>query len=891
MADKLELLMEADRRGILPAEKRRLLDEARTRGLLPGSDPTNVPQLTPDTPAGGNVNSFREIFDPSAQAPNIAARKAADAKRAADLKATRDKALGHMPGVDYDTGLSFMDRLNFSRMDNDEERKNYLGSAYGAENVRQDSRGRFYVAQGDKQTAVFGDNKLTNAGAELLSQATPLTLGSAAAYGASPFGPLASVLAFGAGAGGGKLIDEGLKSFYGLQAKTPAQTRDAVGKEIVYGMAGEGAGKGIQAAAGRLTRGPLPRALSGATDESDRMTALSLRGGAAPPIKSALPDAKTAQYHESVSYKLAGPQGDKARQEFIDEEIKNILRASGVPENKVGEAFESVINPQSRVSTREMGEDIKRGVTAYAETLEKSATKELEGVSSLVEAQKRQLDALIASRKGSADLGLDVADNIASARKDFSTSMSKVYNRVDRIVGDDALVPTAFVKREAQKVLDSLPKNAQGEPIVSDPRVVKVLTDLKGLGDNISFGDAQKIRSTLGEFAELKDLVPGVSKKQYGDLQRSVDLAFKSATADPRAAQAKRLLDAADGAYRDGLAKFKDSVINKLVQDAKTGIPPDPSVIAREVTATGYTRRAEEIKKLVGKDAWDRVAAADYETMLRQATRTTETGEQVGGKSLINILRQRGPMLDTVYGPTKAKELREYAQRLAAKDGAISSEALASGDFKKAVQSWEKAQGEFSTFMKENYLSTLADPKKMPDDALKWIVQPGQEQRLKQAVEFFGDGSPQVNAIRQSALMELLARSVDTSATGTGRRVAGSGIDDALRQYTTAQQEMLFPNGLADDLRLVAKEAKFLFPKFEDDMAGGLHAGAVKAGMPWTLPIYAYNVGMGWILSRPETVRALALGIQGDSKMRAVARQTMDALFRSASLSAVGDTP
>lgn len=49
MADKTELLLEAERRGILPADKKPLLDEARRRGLIPGggassSAPTPAPQ-------------------------------------------------------------------------------------------------------------------------------------------------------------------------------------------------------------------------------------------------------------------------------------------------------------------------------------------------------------------------------------------------------------------------------------------------------------------------------------------------------------------------------------------------------------------------------------------------------------------------------------------------------------------------------------------------------------------------------------------------------------------------------------------------------------------------------------------------------------------------------
>lgn len=48
MSDRVELLLEAERRGILPADKQPLLEEARTRGLLPASTPTPTPSEPPN---------------------------------------------------------------------------------------------------------------------------------------------------------------------------------------------------------------------------------------------------------------------------------------------------------------------------------------------------------------------------------------------------------------------------------------------------------------------------------------------------------------------------------------------------------------------------------------------------------------------------------------------------------------------------------------------------------------------------------------------------------------------------------------------------------------------------------------------------------------------------
>jgi hypothetical protein len=56
MASKLELMLEAERRGILPEDKKALLTEARSRGLIPGIE-TETPKK-PDNPALDNMNAY-----------------------------------------------------------------------------------------------------------------------------------------------------------------------------------------------------------------------------------------------------------------------------------------------------------------------------------------------------------------------------------------------------------------------------------------------------------------------------------------------------------------------------------------------------------------------------------------------------------------------------------------------------------------------------------------------------------------------------------------------------------------------------------------------------------------------------------------------------------------
>src|SRR3546814_11467017 len=71
MADKIALLLEAERRGILPPEKVALLAEARKRGLVPGGQkaPADFSGVTAATDTTANsfmdraINGGRQFID------------------------------------------------------------------------------------------------------------------------------------------------------------------------------------------------------------------------------------------------------------------------------------------------------------------------------------------------------------------------------------------------------------------------------------------------------------------------------------------------------------------------------------------------------------------------------------------------------------------------------------------------------------------------------------------------------------------------------------------------------------------------------------------------------------------------------------------------------------
>ena len=113
MADpsQTELLNEAYSRGILPPEKKALYEEAQKRGLLKSAPSDSEPSESGiDTAARKGPQLIGEVISGSANNMEDRLQKAREALAVSE---------GKDPTVDYDTGLSFMDRIFLKRADND----------------------------------------------------------------------------------------------------------------------------------------------------------------------------------------------------------------------------------------------------------------------------------------------------------------------------------------------------------------------------------------------------------------------------------------------------------------------------------------------------------------------------------------------------------------------------------------------------------------------------------------------------------------------------------------------------------------------------------------------------------------------------------------------------
>ncbi len=832
---------------------------------------------------------------------------------------------GHLPDVDYDTGTGFNDRMSMSMMDNDAERRAYLSDRYGPKNVMQDPAGEFYIVKNGKKIAPAAGSVVSGMAADVLGHGDELAFMAQGARVGAEAGIPGAIIGAMVGELGGKSIEEVEKRAQGYLRKSPDQEAKELRNSAIIAGLGEGVATPLVGGISRVLEGKVPSVISGATPETKRLTEQTLAMGGVPPVKSALPEMKATQFHQALGEKLTGNQLEHRNVAAIEGEMKNILKSSGMPEDKIPDAMKSVLNTSEAPSYSALGDTIKEHAVKYQEQLTKN-------VNELTASMNKHLDErfvdlnkqMKATNAGDPAFSQKVAEGIAQNRKEFSEDAQKIYGQIDNLVGDAKVVPMAPIKQIAKKIYDDLPKTeaveggttrvrvetpngyhikeettpgSGGTPIFGDPRILKALADIQKAPDKVSFADAQRIRSSLGDLGRMEDLTPGVSEKDFNDMREAVDRAFNLST-EGQTPQAVALLRKADDFYREGIRKFEDARINQLVAGMRTGIYPDSSKIVSMIFQKGQAQRATEVMKMLPEEMRNKVRGEFGTDLMTQAADKT-TG-MVSGSSLSRVLAGKHDLLEAAFGPKTTKDIELYARQLATRDEKIPLNALDKDRISESIRAAQKAQESLDKFMDDNYLSELAKPSMAPEAVYKHLVQPGKETELARAIQFFGNNSPQVKQLQQTALVDLLHKAVIPTESGAGMTIGGDALEGALSKYTAKQKALMFPGGLDKDLETIAENAKFLFPPKGSDMAAGLAAGAIKMAVPFGrlvsagLPgsaatAYGYGALWNYILSRPQTIRYLALGLEQGGPAKKVAMETLRGIVRAGALGMIPD--
>lgn len=800
------------------------------------------------------------------------------AREAAPRAENRIKELGRLlsgrdPDVDYATGAPWNVQIALARSDNPEEAAAMLKRRVGEGNYGQDSRGNWWVMQDGKKVAVRPSGGLGASFGNFAvdTMATSPTLAGAISGGAAGGmmgGPPGAMLGAVGGAILGKGSSEVEKGAEGGLHKTVGEEVGTLGQEGLVNGVLEGVGP-----MAKRTLGPVARKatdwIAHTTDESKAATGRLVTGGARPPMMSVGPGLKSIQYGQRLRNLLLGDPYEDRNTAYAVRRGVEILEDSGVPPQEIEDVMGAILNQDARFSAGPVNE-------AMTEATQRRFGEMRAEQESATARAREQLDRsekmLRTYAEGqSSRLGEDVAGAISAARGQFARDMGRAYAAIDQMAGNERVIPITSYRNEARALRMVVPESDL-------PPLLKQLAespeDVK-----LTFAEAHELRTLVRDMASRAhtNLTPGprirALMERQGEAEEALESFAEHADNLPmeQAAEGAGLpkevleaLDRTDAAYREGIAKFKNLRVNQLVKDARDGIFPDPNVVARLILAPGHLEQTRTILAMLPQEMRDQVARADAFNLVTEAT-NPKTGKIDGG-DLRRMLSNpsRAAVMDQVYPPELLARVRQYADELAALDGQLDVriiKSFSSKDIEQALRTSIQRAEDIDNFAKTNVMRALVSPDPQTvDRAAEALLSGGNEQQLMAARQFFGEQSREWQQVRTYALQKVLHQAI-VETPSLSKSVEGKSIDEAMRRWTPAEQAVLFPSGLQEDLRLLAKDMKFLFPQDMRDTGTSLAAAAtLKRGPlhPRTWPTYTYRALQGWIAAHPAVLHYLA---------------------------------
>lgn len=769
------------------------------------------------------------------------------------------------PEIDYLTGAPLNVRVQLSRASNPKEAELALGQIYPKGKFGQDQRGEWWVDQGGKRTSVMPkslQNKWSagpeNLLATTIAGASPMAGALGGAMVGAPAGPLGMAAGAAVGAAGGKGMDDMMKWAQGKFDQKPKEVMSDLATEAALAGVFQGAGPALKGL-GKGAQGLIQK-MADVTPETRAMSGELVSRGATPPVGSFAPGGTSLEYKRKMRNILYGENPrEGANIDYLTKEVRRIFSLEGVPHPEIDKIIEQVYDKTSKPSARATGEALVKRADDIHSTLTGAYTRARGEAEDLLKSSEKTFRA--AADVKDPLLAQHVGDAIVADRRAFGQKMSDVYKTVDRMTGDMPVVGTAGIRAAAKDLMQVLPPTAV-PPIIKDWAG-------KQAKQAITFEQAHALRSTFREMADVSGLGPlGQRVGQAQRLAKAVDEAIQSPTS-PVGETAAKALRAADADYAKGIAKYHDATLNKLVKDVKSGLLPEPHVTAQTVMRPDNINAARQVLQILPPEVRQKVITADMRNIMEAASTLDRNGQAtLEADKFLKLLNDRKELMDATYSRPVAEMLRNHARDLARFEGRIELPNMGppTAVAQKLQQATEAMQAA-DHFVKQNPLGALVKGTDLQvDRAVKMLTRPDNEAQLERAVRTLGADSPEVKALQKYVLTKMFSKAIESRSSLT-KTISGNKIESALAKYTPNQLALLFPNGVDKDVRLLAKEAKFLFPDSAKDMGTSLAASEIEAHL-WFDPrsVYAYvkYALVGYIADHPRLLRFMTNEIRKD---------------------------
>ena len=439
-------------------------------------------------------------------------------------------------GVDYVSGLrNFRIRAGLANKETTEERAAYLTAQVGSNGFRLDEKGRFILTKVGRKRLNLPEGPeiaIDEKGisrydvADFIGQSgVPLTVGIGASLLTGGIGTVPAMAAVGVSMGVGKLLDEAFETAQGYQRESVGEIGKAAVVEGVFGAFGEGLGRFVSGALGRLFKGSASKQAEEAKAGGREL----LEKGFRPTVEGGAPGTFGVLTRLQAIYEGISPN-QKAAETNVKALMAELKRVS---QTELGGVSDEAIENLGKVIKK----DIEKIYTESDELLknaQKIKNNEIE----------REVRKLIKPLRAGENLGLKEVKGLIASKALFSEAIDDLYLRVDSLLGQgQQIIPAGRLKKVVDDALDAADTKVEKEIRQSKIKQIidnaeeearkRLIASRRGtLGDDftnediqremfLTPSDANRIRTALTNMEYTG--VPGVN---FSKIRKTVDEAF-----------------------------------------------------------------------------------------------------------------------------------------------------------------------------------------------------------------------------------------------------------------------------------------------------------------------------------------------------------------------------
>lgn len=522
-----------------------------------------------------------------------------------DIIKRAESILNKLTNIDPDVEQSgvpdFKFRADFSRMDTDEERMDFLDQKLGRGNWKLDKYGYYTIMpEGQKklglkqtfdQPLVLDEPGLPTLYdlADLAGDAPSIAGGVIGGMATGGAGWLAGL----AGAAGGTAIGKGLSEIVdqilGENKQAAGEVATDVATEAGLAAAGEGIFRGALRPLGRKIMAPeASRMTPEARKMVEEATAIGARPAAAQVTKAPILGRTQAMFDL-----IFGDTRVKRNAAALNREIESIQKTVGIPE-------------------------------------------------------------------GDYDVGMAVKESIRNARGRLADWSRSVTSQIDKATGGKAVVPTATLKDAARKLVEDLPVGKDGKPVfVPDDLLKQVGAITDNLPDFVTTRQMQRITTRLWDAVDDNTLVPGLSSHDAKTLWKAaVDSYGQVEDEGSRAA-----IKAFRRKYAEEISKFDQAIIQRLTRDSKYAGSIEPEQVVSLIVRRGNVGPIRRVMSVIPEETRGKVRSLAMRDILETTAERSDDPlvEVFTGKRFLDTLDKYGKDgLNAIFG----KEMVDRLYRL-----------------------------------------------------------------------------------------------------------------------------------------------------------------------------------------------------------------------------------